>query len=89
MLRVCVCACVRVCVCACVQLWPEASGCFSFWSTRSGNEKLNRGLRLDYAVASAGVAEEGTPIQLHDSAILYEYAPKGDHAPTLVSFKTA
>jgi len=71
------------------QLWPEASGCFSFWSTRSGNEKLNRGLRLDYAVASAGVAEEGTPLQLHDSAILYEYAPKGDHAPTLVSFKTA
>ena len=34
-------------------LHPEAEGCFSYWSTRSGNQLLNRGLRLDYAVASA------------------------------------
>ena len=71
-----------------MQLWPDATGCFSYWSTRSGNELLNRGLRLDYAVASASVAEAGAPLELHDCAILYEYAPKGDHAPTLVSFKT-
>ena len=67
------------------QLWPEANGCFSFWSTRSGNEVLNRGLRLDYAVASASVMDGSGPLSLHDCAILYDYAPRGDHAPTLVS----
>ena len=72
------------------QLWPEASGCFSFWSTRSGNELLNRGLRLDYAVASASLTDRSGPLALHDCAILYDYAPRGDHAPTLVSLsKTA
>ena len=35
------------------HLWPDATGAFSYWSTRGGNQLLNRGLRLDYAVASA------------------------------------
>lgn len=71
------------------QLWPDATGCFSYWSTRSGNELLNRGLRLDYAVASASIAEPGAPLALHDCAHLAEYAPKGDHAPTLVALRKA
>jgi exonuclease III len=83
---------LRVRVCALLvwpQLWPDATGCFSYWSTRSGNELLNRGLRLDYAVASASIAEPGAPLALHDCAHLAEYAPKGDHAPTLVALRKA
>jgi len=67
------------------HLWPEATGAFSYWSTRSGNQLLNRGLRLDYAVASPPLVEGGGGIALHDCAYLAEYAPNGDHAPTLVS----
>ena len=40
------------------HLWPDATGNFSYWSTRSGNQLLNRGLRLDYAVASSSVVTE-------------------------------
>jgi exodeoxyribonuclease III len=67
------------------HLWPEATGCFSYWSTRSGNQLLNRGLRLDYAVASPSLLQPDAPIRLHDCAYMKEYAPNGDHAPTLVS----
>lgn len=70
-------------------LWPDATGCFSYWSTRSGNQLLNRGLRLDYAVASASIAGPGEGLRLHDCAILDEYAPNGDHAPTLISLRRA
>ena len=67
------------------HLWPLATGCFSYWSTRSGNQLLNRGLRLDYAVASPSLLQGDAPIRLHDCAYMKEYAPNGDHAPTLVS----
>ena len=69
------------------HLWPDASGCFSYWSTRSGNQLLNRGLRLDYAVASPALTDPDAPLRLHDCAYMAEYAPNGDHAPTLVSFR--
>jgi len=71
------------------QLWPDATGAFSYWSTRSGNQLLNRGLRLDYAVASAALVADGSPLALHDCAYLAEYAPNGDHAPSLVAFTRA
>ena len=69
------------------QLHPDASGCFSYWSTRSGGQLLNRGLRLDYAVVPTALIEADAPISLHDCAYLAEYAPNGDHAPTLVALK--
>ena len=69
------------------QLHPDAQGVFSYWSTRSGGQLLNRGLRLDYAVASAALAKEGGPLTLHECAYMSEYAPNGDHAPTLVALK--
>ena len=31
---------------------PLATGCFTYWSMRAGNRKVNRGLRLDYCVTS-------------------------------------
>ena len=83
-------------------LHPDATGCFSYWSTRSGGQLLNRGLRLDYAVISTdlvGKAEGGEggegggggggggSLVLHDAAILKEFAPNGDHAPTLVALR--
>jgi len=71
------------------QLWPDASGCFSYWSTRAGGQLLNRGLRLDYAVASASVSQADAPLALYDAGMLYEYAPKGDHCPTLVALRKA
>ena len=67
------------------HLFPEATGAFSYWSTRSGNQLLNRGLRLDYAVASPTLVEPGSALALHDCAYMAEYAPNGDHAPTLVA----
>lgn len=69
------------------SLHPDATGCFSFWSTRSGNQNLNRGLRLDYAVISKGMASGTAPLQLHFCDMLKEYAPNGDHCPTIVGLK--
>ena len=72
------------------HLHPDATGCFSYWSTRSGNQHLNRGLRLDYAVVSASLAGAGdgkAAWAVHDCQALAEYAPNGDHCPTLVTFK--
>lgn len=71
-------------------LHPDATGCFSYWSTRSGNQLLNRGLRLDYALLSAPLGPGGKgPLQLHDCDMLVEYAPNGDHAPTVVGLRRA
>ena len=74
------------------HLHADATGCFSYWSTRAGNEKLNRGLRLDYAVASAALVGDdgGAPaptLKLHSCDMLQEYAPNGDHAPILATFE--
>lgn len=70
------------------SLHPDATGCFSYWSTRSGNQHLNRGLRLDYAVISEGLDSAGAaPLQLLFCDMLKEYAPNGDHCPTVIGFK--
>jgi len=67
---------------------PDAVGIFSYWSTRSGGQVLNRGLRLDYAVASKSLVDDpAAPYALYDCAYLASYAPNGDHAPTLVALK--
>ena len=70
-------------------LHAGASGCFSFWSTRSGNQHENRGLRLDYAVASAPLVGGGAPLVLHDCVHRKEFAPNGDHAPVICAFRRA
>ncbi|CAN0445884.1 unnamed protein product, partial [Hapterophycus canaliculatus] len=31
---------------------PDATGVFSYWSVRAGNRAVNRGMRLDYCLAS-------------------------------------
>lgn len=34
------------------EKYPEASGVFTYWSVRAGNRPVNRGMRLDYCLAS-------------------------------------
>jgi len=70
-------------------LHPDATGCFTYWSTRAGNQNINRGLRLDYALLSKALASDGAAgsLRLHFCDAQKEYAPNGDHCPTLVGLK--
>eukprot|EP00756_Hemistasia_phaeocysticola_P032287 Hpha_TRINITY_DN163_c0_g1::TRINITY_DN163_c0_g1_i1::g.82385::m.82385 len=59
---------------------PEATGWYSYWSIRAGNLAVNRGLRLDYAVASKSFIEEGGEgPKAIDTAIIPDFVV--DHAP--------
>ena len=64
---------------------PEASGCFSYWSVRAGNRPYNRGLRLDYSVASKRLLEpaaEPGALRVADAFILGEdTVGVSDHSP--------
>lgn len=61
---------------------PEVKGAFTYWSVRGRNRQPNRGLRLDYAVVSAGVTGAGKGgVRLADAFHLPGLAPGGDHCP--------
>ncbi|CAE8629022.1 unnamed protein product [Polarella glacialis] len=63
---------------------PEALGAFTFWSVRAGNRKTNRGLRLDYVLASKNMVAESADYKgplLVDTFHLPGLAPQGDHCP--------
>ena len=61
---------------------PSATGCFSYWSMRAGNRQYNKGLRLDYAIASAKMLEShGNGPKVVDSFILDNTAAFSDHCP--------
>jgi len=75
------------------HMHPEALGAFTYWSIRAGNRPKNRGLRLDYAVASRSLlsssaatdaekpsAAEGSGMALVDVFHLVDMSP-GDHCP--------
>ena len=66
------------------SLHAEATGTFSYWSTRAGNQALNRGLRLDYAVASRALTSGSGALRLHSCDMLWDGS--GDHCPLLVAF---
>ena len=38
-------------------------------------------------MVSSALATEGAPLRLHFCDMLKEYAPNGDHCPTVVGFK--
>jgi len=61
---------------------PDAQHCYSYWSQRAGNRPFNRGLRLDYFVASLGLASASSGLRLHD-AFICSGGTDGvsDHAP--------
>lgn len=72
------------------QQHPEARGAFTYWSVRAGNRKPNRGLRLDYAVASAGMLSKAkSGAKVADAFHLPAYAPAGDHCPVGATVKLA
>ncbi|CAE8628422.1 unnamed protein product [Polarella glacialis] len=62
---------------------PQVLGAFTYWSVRAGNRKKNRGLRLDYVLASKGMVskrgDSNGPF-LVDTFHLPKLAP-GDHCP--------
>mmetsp|Transcript_60900 Transcript_60900/g.170293 ORF Transcript_60900/g.170293 Transcript_60900/m.170293 type:complete len:663 (-) Transcript_60900:75-2063(-) len=63
-------------------LHPDASGVFSYFSQRvPRNRQLNRGLRLDYVLASQSLCQAGrsTGPYVHDSFVLDQDAPLSDH----------
>jgi len=66
-------------------LYPEATGWFSYWSTRAGNRPVNRGLRLDGFVAPAALLDRAARVHVRDSWI--HDAPGtdavSDHAPVV------
>lgn len=64
---------------------PEAENCYTYWSVRAGNRPWNRGLRLDYFLASEGLFVEDAktakgPV-VHDAWIMDGAVPGGDHCP--------
>merc|ERR1712032_140779 len=64
------------------HMHPDVKGAFTYWSVRAGNRKPNRGLRLDYAIASEGMFKKTKPgAKLADAFHLPAYAPSGDHCP--------
>lgn len=69
-------------------LHPEASGHFTFWSTRAGNKPFNRGMRLDYFVVPLEMMSETSEVYLVDSWC-EEDAPAGvsDHGPILCDIR--
>mmetsp|Transcript_17456 Transcript_17456/g.57174 ORF Transcript_17456/g.57174 Transcript_17456/m.57174 type:complete len:399 (+) Transcript_17456:59-1255(+) len=68
---------------------PDATGAFSYWSIRAGASPggSNKGLRLDHALVSKSIADGKAGLAVHDCQLLYEYAPRGDHCPILLSLK--
>lgn len=65
---------------------PDATGCYSYWSMRAGNRPYNRGMRLDYFLASPGMVTDDPSVfpRVVDAFILdQEEALRGlsDHAP--------
>lgn len=77
------------------HFYPEAEGHFSYWSVRARNKPHNRGLRLDYTVASQSLvdpaAAKGSP-QLADCIHLPDLcAPHGDHCAikTIITYKSS
>ena len=62
---------------------PDATGAYSYWSTRAGNRPYNRGLRIDYVLVSASLREK-----VHDAYILDEdTVGVSDHCPVGVTFR--
>jgi len=63
---------------------PTKSGWYTYWSQRVANRPKNRGLRLDYFLASDKMFEEDAKVKVVSSGILTEM--KGsDHCPVYIT----
>lgn len=63
------------------ERYPNATGVFSYWSVRAGNRPLNRGMRLDYCLASRTLVD-GKRGSVHDAFVLdQDTVGVSDHCP--------
>ena len=63
------------------RLHPEATGeCYTWWSNRGQAWAKNVGWRLDYQIATPGIAERAR------SAAVYKAERFSDHAPLTVDY---
>lgn len=63
------------------KIHPDAQGVFSYWSTRGRNRPANRGMRLDYCLASRSLVD-GHLGWLHDAFVLDgDTVGVSDHCP--------
>mmetsp|Transcript_35502 Transcript_35502/g.66928 ORF Transcript_35502/g.66928 Transcript_35502/m.66928 type:complete len:523 (+) Transcript_35502:75-1643(+) len=65
---------------------PDAENCYTYWSVRAGNKQWNRGLRLDYFLASETLISNNLErgLYVHDAWIMDDIVPGGDHCPVAV-----
>lgn len=63
------------------DLYPEASGHYTFWSTRAGNRAPNRGMRLDYFIIPQSMFQEASPVKCHNSFCVEDPPNLSDHGP--------
>lgn len=55
----------------------EASGVYSYWSTRARNRQVNRGLRIDYVLASPATVGDVTDAFVLDDVLGSDHCPVG------------
>lgn len=73
------------------MLYPEARGVFTYWSMRAGNRPFNRGMRLDFCLASQSLAGDGEAedCNIHDAFVLdKDTVGVSDHCPVGLILRT-
>lgn len=70
------------------HLFPDAKGHYSYWSQRAGNREPNKGLRLDYFIASKDFFsdEKQSKVRVRDSYIIKEQE-SSDHCPVVLEIE--
>lgn len=65
---------------------PNAKGNYSYWSQRAGNREPNKGLRLDYFIASKDMFAEDSKVIPRDSYMIMDQLGS-DHAPVVLELE--
>lgn len=68
------------------RLHPDAKGNYSYWSQRAGNREPNKGLRLDYFMASDDMFHEDSQAIPRDSYMIMNQMGS-DHAPVVLEIE--
>lgn len=68
------------------KLHPDAKGNYSYWSQRAGNREPNKGLRLDYFVASQDMFSKDSRVIPRDSYMIMDQFGS-DHAPVVLELE--
>ena len=68
------------------KLHPNAKGNYSYWSQRAGNREPNKGLRLDYFVASEEMFSEDSKVIPRDSYMIMDQLGS-DHSPVVLELE--